>query len=241
MGNILVGKEGDPDHIDNPTGFWPASEDSAAWIIRETIRFCNENRVYFDLHEHYRNVDDSQDAIDALGSNSNAGWAPEVPDQTVMLEFSPRADEAGSWYFSYGNQLDLYHDNPIGGGDDPERLWEDYIDDVTSLFGPGWEFGQYLTTGGFSMIDTIDNHIKPAHFALICYGPTLQGEDLSPLLKYASLRATWVDTHWITDSNQFTPIKVYWEDAIDGYFLDPFTPHDTACDPDRVCPPCENN
>jgi len=78
-------------------------------------------------------------------------------------------------------------------------------------------------------------------FAAVCYGPTLQGEQLNGVFAIAALRATNIfDLDDIREPNEFTPIRWLYESAASPYQMiySFFKPHDDAVDPDHVAPPC---
>jgi len=246
VGTVNVGSDGDPDDPDltNPA-------DRAAYSIRETARFVNRNRMFFDIHLHYVLSEQwAEDRIDFL-VDTNGPWSDDIPEGRVCLEWGPKGDDEREWWKPGGDHYALpefpkyYRDNT---NVTPLRGWEGFIkdrkaggDDVD-----GWEEDQFplATDGGFKL-DALLGSFRSTSFAVGCYGPTLQRPNevfgIACLLASRINKNDYGDPDYIADAKGFTPIKFDYEAAVGTTFsISEFAPHfsPTEDDKDKACPAC---
>jgi len=239
IGNVSFGATGNAAQVDNmPANRWVGSPDAMAFALRELNIMLNDNRMYFDMHMHYTKVSDATKGLDDLQDTTKGGWGLNVPDSVMILEFGPKGDTTKQWWTDNVNQFQKYY-SPLG--DDPDHLWDDFIKEDSQSY-KGWEVSQYGSVGDFSMaslLSQINNH----QYAVVCYGPTLQGDNLDDVFAIAALRASKLGSKfYINDQlNFFSPIEGDYENAASTHqILVDFTPHADQCDPNVVCPPCSS-
>ena len=192
--------------------------------------------MYFDLHLHYKVVSDATSVLSWL--TETGPWNTDYPESVVITEFSPKGDTDDQWWIANNNQFPKYY-SPLG--DDPDRLWDDFVKDINDPnYGDGWEISQFGSVGDFSMASLLNTiHGKP--YAVVCYGPTIQGPNLADVFAIAALRASRLgSSQYIDDPDLFTKVRNNYQDAAGPYQIPSglFTPHATACDENMVYPPC---
>ncbi len=228
-----------------------------AITVNDIIMLANENRMFFDLHMHYLNVLQAEQAMDSLTKDDSPWYtAGNTPDLRMVLEFGPKGDpdNVDDWETVYRDEINLKYFKPTV---DVNRSWEDFIKEVEGVGGgtvDGWEADQFQTAG-FRM-DSLLNDLLADNYVGVCFGPSLQRTaDEKQVFNIASLKGSKIDEttyEKITHANKFTPVLTYtdsegWEDLIAGadFWIVDFEPHCTDCDESdcdeaETCPGCQD-
>jgi len=257
VGTVNVGADGDVDgpYGDNETG----SQNKRARAINDTIVLGNDERMFFDIHLHYKRVAQAQDAIASL-DDSQSAWGQEgnLPALRASLEFGPKAEAKLNnnppWLDAdRQNEIARYYDETLS----VDRTWDDLIKD--SFNDEGWEAVEFKDSdGSFKMAD-LTADLFAADYGFVCYSPSLQRDaDTNNAFNVAALRAGKIepepdpqtDLEWKIEDHDhfFTPLLSHtgsgsdgWEEVISTYTIDTFEPHCSTCgecDVDLVCPGC---
>ncbi len=200
-------------------GFSAQSEDhTGRYVTTHTSEWCNENQMYFDLHDHYLSYTDAVDPIEKLTDTSSAGSAPwDVPNWLACLEVGPKVDDESQWAANNADDYAAF----IACGTPGYSDWADFVD--------SWQAAQWPTDPDFGLNDALAA-LASLDFAVACYGPTIQTQSHNGVFDLAAIRATFVCSGLIARTNKMTELKDIYEQESETYDIDTFQPHSSACD-----------
>jgi len=237
------------------------TQNKAAKGILETAKVLASDRMYFDLHFHYKSLDQAYDALGNMKDGGLAMWGPGgafLPEGKVIFEFGPKGspglDQNGLKWSKLSNNVDKFLDCGNSGQPDWDT-WDEMINS-DQQGNPGWEeahFESDVYGKGFQMENLLDA-IELDGYAAVGYGPSVPGE-LANVFRIAALRVGPLSNceSFICDTdNHFSPILRYvsgWESCtgltagtdnyetlIGDFVVSPFDPH--CASPESECDDC---
>ncbi len=220
------------------------SNNHGRYLVTTVSNWCNDNQVYFALHNHYTSVTDATDAITKLVDTYSGSGAPwDVPNWRISTELGARADFSHDWWSlnDDANRREFARFFLTGDGD-PSETYESFVGGWLSDGDGQWD-------GNGAGLDTVFDTYAESGFAAACWS-ALQWQTgttwdtLSPYL-IEGLRANQVrnDPDFFQSgnyTNRFTPLMDAYidEDAGGAYSINNFLPHEEGCDVEEVCPEC---
>ncbi|MCL4197675.1 MAG: hypothetical protein KJZ69_09305 [Phycisphaerales bacterium] len=204
---------------------------AALYVMEQVVPWLNANQMHFDMHLHYRSIEDAETAIAAL-TDTDPNWGEEVL-RRVSKEFGPAATD--QWA---GNNLGEFYkfrdDYTTQGPCSSSCCQEQPSDGTWDNFTVRWrdeQFNEDFEMG--YLLGLLDS----GGWTFIAYGPVHQESPHAMVFDVAALRANRICWEWMDQQNRsqttrFTPLTDEFTDEAENFSL-------TFPQNRRTCPECE--